>query len=542
MTSAERTKDSIKPLERIDPSTEKSHRAGPADHSILFRDLRVYFELDSATPPDCFSDLHLDHIVTAIIAGREMYTLAPYFYIPLRSTADVRYRQAVMSELEREDISQAFRYFADRMQSVHRHLDVAQKTHIRHEKVRWFLDAAALYREGISHFERMLAEVSLESDGLRGVREFIRNLTASEEFRNLAAQSLSLLGRLKSVRYVVRISDRRVVVSAAEGEPDYAPQLQRDFRAFNQGHESSPFGSSEELYMNHVEEAILNMVAQLYPETFDALEDFYDTRHLSLIAPNIQLFERELQFCLACQGYVGKLRAAGLSFCNPEVVDEPNRTSATEIFDLALAGVLVQKGQPVITNSFYLEEKERTIVVSGPNQGGKTTFARTIGQIHHLARIGCPVPGKDACIALCDAIFTIFEKREDIRTQTGKLEEELLRIHAVLQAATPNSLLIMNESLSSTSANDAVILGRKLLERISRIGLRCVLVTFLDELSAFSSSTVSMVAAVDSHDPSKRTFEVVRTPADGRAYAIAIAEKYRLRRETIQSRIARRPN
>jgi DNA mismatch repair protein MutS len=274
----------------------------------------------------------------------------------------------------------------------------------------------------------------------------------------------------------------------------------------------------------------------LYPEIFSALADFY-SRNQNFIDRTIANFDREVQFYVAYMEYTAALKRIGLQFCYPHVSDLNKQVGGDAVFDVALAHKLLKKNASIVCNDFYLKGRERILVVSGPNQGGKTTFARTFGQLHYLASIGCPVPGTEARLSLFDQLFTHFEKEEKVENLRGKLEDDLLRIHNILSRATVRSIIILNEIFTSTTIQDETFLSQRVMEEIIELGLLCVWVTFVDELASFSPQVVSMVSTVVPENPALRTFKILRRPADGLAYAMAIAQKYGLTYESIRTRI-----
>lgn len=506
-------------------------------HGILFDRPEISVDGDERKEPPFFADLNLDQVLESLITGRADYNLKPFFYTPLHDVTAVEYRHEILRDLEKEAVFASVGAFAEKMRAMRKHLAQAEKLRYKYQKESWFLDAVEIYCGAVRSLAGEMALLDVQSRGFLAFREHLTDYIKSDRFMALAAETRQRHEDLAGVRYNVQIRGNRVKVSKYGEEADYSAEVEKTFAKFKQGEvKDYRVTFPDWVDMNYVEERVLDLVARLYPDIFQALDE-YRVRHHGYLDDTIGAFDREIQFYVAYLEFITPFKSAGLPFCYPHVSSCSKEVHVSEAFDLALANKLTREKSAVVCNDFYLQDPERIFVVTGPNQGGKTTFARMFGQLHYLASLGLPVPGGEARLFLPDRLFTHFEKEEDLETLMGKLEDELTRIHDILRRATSTSMVIMNESFSSTTLRDTLFLGKKVIKQIIRLDLLCVYVTFVDELASLSEATVSMVSTIVPDSPAVRTYKIVRKPADGLAYAAAIAEKYGLTYESLRRRV-----
>lgn len=483
---------------------------------------------------DAFGDLNLDQLVADVTAGRDQYELRPYFFTPLTSAAAVQFRHAVIQDLAQPRVRKSIHGFAEGMRAMRTLLAEADSLRYRQQKQRVALEAVTCYLRAVGGLASGFMDADLASSGMLRFRDQLDQYVASEAFSTLAEDADQTTDRLEQIRYEFLIEGGRISVFPLTEEADYSADVAATFSKFRQSEVASKLQSRQDpVAMNHVEAGILGLVGEVFPDQFDALARFVQ-KHAVFQSAMIARFDREVQFYLAYLEYLERI--PDLATCLPTVTREPT-SSVRDAVDLVLAAKLAGGAHPVVGNDFSLTGEERVLVVTGANQGGKTTFARAFGQLHYLAALGLPVAASSATLHLFDRVFTHFERQENLQNLTGKLEDDLLRVHAILQQASGESIVILNEIFTSTTVSDALFLGTQILDRIITLGALGVYVTFVDELSALGPGTVSMVAEVDPAEVTTRTFRIRRRPADGLAHATAMAARYGLTATRLRERI-----
>lgn len=506
--------------------------------SILFRtDQELVTGRKEIKMPAYFRDLNLDQVIDSLTKNKQEYDLKPFFYMTLQDYDSIQYRHKIMQDLEKKELQECINSFAEKMKLAKQYFISLDKLYYHYQKEGWFLEAIVIYCDAVRLLADDLARINLESQGFLTFRGYLSSHIQSDAFLLLTEEAHALKTALYAVKYQLRIKDDSIHVQAYEEASDYSHEVEELFSKFEQG-DFTDFRAQlpSDASMNHIEAQILDYVANLYPDIFSKLDDFCE-KNKACQDEKILKFDQEIQFYVAYLEYINKLKPLGLSFCYPHISTQSKEIYSYETFDLALAYKLYNEKAPIVCNDFYLSDNERVLVISGPNQGGKTTFARMVGQLHYLASIGCLVPGTKAKLFLFDKLFTHFEKEEDSKNLRGKLQDELIRIHDILQQATENSIIIMNEIFTSTTLTDAILLGKKIMEKILKLDSICICVTFIDELATLNEKTVSMVSTVAPDNPMIRTYKIVRKSDKSPAYAVSIAEKHGLTYHAIKERI-----
>ena len=241
----------------------------------------------------------------------------------------------------------------------------------------------------------------------------------------------------------------------------------------------------------------VNLVANALAQSADHVLSFF------------ALLKAELAFYVGCLNLHERLAGAGtpISFPIPEESNEPKRTTR----GLCDAGLALMRPGTVVGNDLDADGK-RLVVVTGANQGGKSTFLRSVGLAHLMMQCGMFVSAASFHAAPCDMLFTHFTREEDPSMKSGKFDEELGRMSEIADVLTPRSLLLLNESFSATNEREGSEIAGQIIRALVESGVTIFFVTHMYEFAHDAHErqlkTALFLCAERSAD-GRRTFRVV---------------------------------
>lgn len=252
----------------------------------------------------------------------------------------------------------------------------------------------------------------------------------------------------------------------------------------------------------------------------------------------------EIEFVTKATDLLVKLKNKGCHLVPPVIAPMAEKKFTAK----ALCNPIVASklDTPVIPNDFSFDENGMIYVLTGPNRGGKSVITCAVGIAFVMAQLGLPVCADECVISPCDQIFTHFPTGSEDTIDKGRLGEECSRLGAIFEEVTEDSLVLLDESLSSTGSFEGAYIASEVLQGFSMVRCRGIFSTHLHDLAAsvdeINAACVpkggvkidNLVAAIDK---GSRSFKILRARPDGKSYARDIAEKYGLSLEHILSRV-----
>lgn len=240
----------------------------------------------------------------------------------------------------------------------------------------------------------------------------------------------------------------------------------------------------------------INAVACALAESTEHIESFF------------QMLQNELAFYLSCI----HLEEALSSFGSPIVFPTPESIDAcayhfTGLYDISLALTMKQR---VVGNDIHADHKQ-LLMITGANQGGKSTFLRSLGSSQLMMQAGMFVPAEDFHASICRGVFTHFKRKEDNTMQFGKLEEELGRISSVVDQITPHAMILFNESFASTNEREGAEIARQIVNALLEKKIKVGYVTHMFELSHLYyelGMKEALFLRADRNDMGERSFKL----------------------------------
>lgn len=520
-------------------------------------------------------DLGLDYVCAQITEKKSEQTLILSILSKMTEDPEVtRYRSDVFSDIYRnEAMRNEMLRILDRINFLRDYGSIG-RTYEESASV-WDLlhrmDELKDYIQCVEAIFKSLSEASVRSEGLLHLREYIDALYHDNGFLELKKDIEALRATTSDLRSVTvginlnerfeadgiglisinnkyftksnilgsfcdRISMKETINQDAEwnGEYKYHPvaaaaPLKKDFTS-QQGIASVPEGDiTEDLprYMNRV-------VSQMLSTVVKKLKNILD-QYVSVTITDITNLMPEFIYYVRWAEYIERLSEHGLHFCKgvvaSEAVDE-RIMHARAIYNLKFATMAVKNQETVITNDLDFDKGHLVYVLTGANRGGKTTITQAVGLLFVLAQGGIYVPGDSFAFHPVDCIYTHFPADEDKTMDLGRLGEECRRFRQIYSDCTKNSLLLLNETFSTTSFEEGYFIAKDAVKAILFKGSRTIYNTHmhklaynLEELNR-SCDSVKAVSLVVKADGGNRSFKVEIAPPEGMSYADDIARKY----------------
>jgi hypothetical protein len=416
-------------------------------------------------------------------------------------------------------------------------------------------------------------EHAFHSRGLKELGDWLAQLEADEAFQSLSKNLPELVARLNGIPSITigvnldsELRPAEAMLLSINDKPFKEGSLldklvgRRQTRKEDQG--IGPLHSVANDFVTGIDDRIVPLPTRGDPLMVPLFRDLHQIlktvlnpiaaalrQYTQIPAALLLPLENEIAFYLGAAALIQKLQSRGLPMCRPAVLPMAARVTRLDgMYNLLLGLHRLSEseapGAPVVPNDVDFGPAGRIFILTGPNQGGKTVYTQAVGLAQLLFQAGLHVPAQAASLSPLDGIYTHFATEEEFNSRRGRLSEEALHLNEIFQTLTRHSLVLLNESLSSTSPRESFYLSLDIVRALRLYEARAIFATHLHELAedletlnaegSSDSRVVSLVAGVEQESEAAepenrlvaRTYQIKPGPPRGLSYAKGIARQY----------------
>ncbi|HBN86346.1 MAG TPA: hypothetical protein DDZ89_21185 [Clostridiales bacterium] len=527
--------------------------------SLMHKELYTEMELSEQT----LLDLGMDQLTkfAADINLRYPFLLKRLKYMPV-DRENILYRQEIFHEfMSNNKLADETIHWIKKVTALESNItDKYNDLPDHRRRIRWKIGSLEQYILCLESLHQILHENDIQSEGLLQLKELVDEKYSQKSTKNLKEllpdfkKEVSRLGNIQiGVRFDHKLQPDEIVlqnigrfrlpensenhtIRAVSPKPvgKQRPLLQKIYRAVLEEPKITWRLRSKRDAFNQ-DDVFLKDAKVFTDRSLQQLSDGMDST-ISEHAGQLLEIASEIAFYTDSVGFTNELKKAGIPMCKPQVTQ--NDTVIKGLCDMATGLYLYQEGRKgeLVPNNVDFSQGKRIFILTGPNQGGKTTYLKAMGMAQIFFQGGLYVPSEKAEMAPVQNIATHFLKREGKVYGEGRLGEELKELSRLVRTLTSKDLLLMNESVSCTSAYDGLIIAKNVVRSFRDIGVKTIYSTHIHELSKETDSlnqlskspnyVVSLIAGVmDTDNQVVRTFKIKEGKSDGRSYAFDIVER-----------------
>lgn len=456
------------------------------DSFLLYRNSYTDGKKSYFSQRDIIKDLNLDILFRTMARGDELISdkVHKVIMLPLQTPEEIQYRQDILKDfLDHTSVLNEMYEYAERQHKALRiYKEEMHKNRTRSsKKTGEIIETVKYLTQGQEELIRLRTLLSrnidiLKSEGLHALYERLEALPLKDILDRLHDMDFYTTGG--ELHYTLQFGGGLKIENAVFNYCETDPNRKKK-------NKQSTF---QNLYLKYVKKNTLFIDNdEVLQKDINYLTEFTALQMIKVFRPYISKmmsffdhFIEETAFYMGAVKFIRRMKELNVPLTMPTPLPVgSNDTSFEDLYELSMA-IYVQK-KPV-GNNLALHDNILTLI-TGANQGGKSTFLRSYGIAQVMMQCGLPVPAWKFSAPVYKQVFTHFTRREDEQLNSGRLREELQRMSSMINAATPNCLFLLNESFASTTEKEGSKIADGILRAFYEKKITTIMVTHLYQLA-----------------------------------------------------------